>query len=173
MRKFLLILISIFLFNCSNNKINSFNTELENIDKIFAPDKSIAVFDVNLEKSGGYWILRGETTSKKAKKVILKTTKSIIGNSDFLDSLFVLPHPELQADTIAIAKKSVVNLRGERGVSKELVDQVILGDKLRILKKDGWWYLVQTEYGYLGWITRYSVEILPKDSEWFINKQRI
>lgn len=169
MRKFLFIIISLFLFNCSNSKINSFYTEIEQIEKFYAPDKSIAVFDIELNKSGGNWILRGETTSNNAKRSILKSAKSILGYSDFLDSLIVLPHPELKADTIAVAKVSIVNLRGKPGVSNELVDQVILGDKLRILKKDRWWYLVQTEYGYLGWVTRYSVELLPPNSDWFTN----
>ena len=49
-----------------------------------------------------------------------------------------------------------------------MVDQVILGDKLRVLKKHkNRWYFVQTEYGYLGWVTRYSLKTKLADSDWF------
>jgi len=169
MKRFSIFLSIIILFCCDNSKIDSFNSDLKIIEEHYAPDKSIAVFDVQMQKISGDWVLKGETTSKMAKKAILKNAKMIIGNTDYKDSLIVLPHPALKGDTVAVAKVSIVNLRGKRGVSNELVDQVILGDKLRVLKKDGWWYLIQTEYGYLGWVTRYSVEELQPKSDWFTN----
>lgn len=169
LRKFFLLLSILFLFSCDSSKIDTFNSELKNIEQHYAPDKSIAVFDVQLHKDSKDWVLKGETTSKMAKKAILKNAKSILGDVELKDSLYVLPHPDLKGDTVAVAKVSIVNLREERGVSKQLVDQVILGDRLRVLNKVGRWYLVQTEYGYLGWVTRYSIERLPLNSDWFTN----
>ena len=97
----------------------------------------------------------------------LSSTKSILGNSEFQDSLIILPHPDLEADTVGVVNVSVANLRRNPSVAAELVDQVLMGDKLRLLKKYRSFYLVQTEYGYLGWITRYSVEQKLANSEWF------
>jgi uncharacterized protein YgiM (DUF1202 family) len=167
MRKLSFLITFLLLFGCTSSKIESFNSELKNIEQHYAPDKTLAVFDVQLQKKSGNWILKGETTSKMAKDAILKNTKTILRNAEFIDSLIVLPHPDLEGDTVAVAKVSVVNLRRKPGASQELVDQVILGDKLRILKKQGRWLLVQTEYDYLGWVTVYTVEILQPNSEWF------
>jgi len=166
----ILLFSVLFLLNCSNNKINSFNSDLEKIEQEFAPDKSIAVFDIDLGKKGRDWILKGETTSQKAKDFILSTTKSILGNREYQDSLIVLPHPDLGVDTLAVVNVSVANLRRNPSVGAELIDQVILGEMLRVLKvKHNRWYFVQTEYGYLGWVTGYSIEQNTVGSEWFTN----
>lgn len=170
MKKIALILLSLILFNCNNNnKINSFNSYLEEIEQEFAPDKSIAVFDIELDKERSRWILRGETTSLESKNAVLSSTKSILENTDFQDSIIVLPHPALGADTLAVVNVSVANLRRNPSVADELIDQVIMGDRLRVLKKERSFYLVQTDYGYLGWITGYSIEQKLADSEWFTN----
>ena len=166
----ILLLSVLFLLNCSNNKINSFNSELENIEQKYASDKSIAIFDIELVKNRTNWQLKGETTSVQAKETVLLSTKSILGNTEFQDSLIVLPHPYLGADTLAVVNVSVANLRRNPSVGAELVDQVVLGDKLRVLKiKNNRWYFVQTEYGYLGWVTGYSIEQKLAESEWFKN----
>jgi len=169
MNRLSIFLSIIILFGCDSSNIESFNSDLKIIEGHYAHDKSIAVFDVQIRKVSGDWVIKGETTSKMAKNAILKSTKTILGDSEYKDSLIVLPHPDLKGDTIAVAKVSVVNLRDGRGVSKQLVDQVILGENLRVLKKVGRWYLVQTEYGYLGWATKYSVEEMLSNSEWFTN----
>jgi len=169
MRKILLIIISLFFLNCSNSKIKSFYTELEKIEGKYAPDKSIAIFDVELVKKGANWQLKGETTSVQVKEAVLLSTKSILDNTKFQDSLIVLPYPDLGADTLAIVNVSVANLRRNPSVGAELVDQVIMGDMLRVLKKNRSFYLVQTEYGYLGWVTGYSIEQKLAESVWFKN----
>jgi hypothetical protein len=38
-----------------------------------------------------------------------------------------------------------------------MVDQVLMGTELKLLKKISYWYLVQTPYNYLGWITRGTI----------------
>ena len=130
------ILASLMIFNCGERIISNFNSELDNIEQKFTPDKSIAVFDAKLNKNQSGWLIKGETTSLQAKEAILLSTKSILGNSGFQDSVIVLPHPDLGADTVAIVNVSVANLRRKPSVGEELVDQVIMGDKLRVLKKE-------------------------------------
>ena len=170
MKNIAFLLLSLTLFNCSNNKINSFNSEIEKIEQEFASDQSIVVFDVELTKDRANWILRGETTSLKAKAAIISATESIFKYSEFQDSLLILPHPDLGADTLAVVNVSVANLRRNPSVAAELIDQVIMGDELKILKKvRNRWYLVQTDYDYLGWITGYSIEQKLADSGWFTN----
>ena len=54
-------------------------------------------------------------------------------------------------------KVSVGNLRRVPKHSAEMVDQVLMGMELKLLKTDSYWYLVQTPYNYLGWITRGTI----------------
>lgn len=171
MNKFtFLIIITLLIFSCDRNVRYVFNEGLEKIENKYAPDKSIAIFDISLDKNNNGWILRGETTLQDAKKSVLSLVDSLLGNSSLQDSIIVLPYPELGADTLAVINVSVGNLRRNPSVAAELVDQVIWGDVLKILKKkNNRWYFVQTDYGYLGWITGYSIEQKLADSEWFTN----
>ena len=64
---------------------------------------------------------------------------------------------------MALVGVSVANLRRHPGHSSELVDQVLMGMPLKMLKRKGYWVLVQTPSEYLGWITRGTID--RKDSE--------
>src|SRR5690606_21600559 len=49
-------------------------------------------------------------------------------------------------------KISVANLRSRPSHSAELVTQAILGTPVKVYKKDGGWYYIQTPEGYLAWV---------------------
>jgi cell wall-associated NlpC family hydrolase len=63
-----------------------------------------------------------------------------------------LPDSSLGDRTYALVCLSVANLREEPDHAAQMVDQNIMGSPLRLLKDEGYWYLVQTEYGYIGWM---------------------
>jgi hypothetical protein len=62
----------------------------------------------------------------------------------------------------------VGNLRSSPSHRAELVDQVLMGMVVKLLKRKSYWYLVQTPSGYLGWTTRGTLERLsdPELSDW-------
>jgi hypothetical protein len=43
------------------------------------------------------------------------------------------------------------------------VDQVLMGLEVKLLKKQSYWYLVQTPYAYLGWITQGTLERISEN----------
>jgi hypothetical protein len=57
----------------------------------------------------------------------------------------------------------VANLRRHPGHSSEMIDQVLMGMPLTLLKRKGYWVLVQTPSEYIGWITMGSID--RKDPE--------
>ncbi|MFQ5584494.1 MAG: NlpC/P60 family protein, partial [Calditrichia bacterium] len=73
-----------------------------------------------------------------------------------------LPLPSLGDSNYAIVRVSVAHLREEPRHSAQLVDQNIMGNVIRLLKNRGGWYLVQTEYGYIGWMRRESFDRIDK-----------
>lgn len=155
---FICLGLLLVFFNCQNEslRISQFNEKISHLQKKYAPDRSLEIFQVQLTKEKNRWILWGETTLPEAKVTILSVADSLLGRSNYENNLKILPDSTLGDSTFGIVKLSVVNLRDEPDHAAELVDQNIMGQILRLLKKKNGWYLVQTEYHYIGWMTEES-----------------
>ncbi len=152
------LLLALTILSCQNSRqiIQRFEAQSKQVQQKFAPDLSLNVFSVELVREQGEWVLRGETSVLEARQALTALADSLLGPGNYRDSLLVLPHPALGDSTFAIVTVSVANLREEPRHAAQLVDQYILGRVLRLLKNRGGWYLVQTDYGYIGWMRRES-----------------
>ena len=125
-------------------------SELQEIKEKFAPDKRVALFDISVEKKGAWFILKGESDMTDAVTALKEKLAS--QNIDFIDSIQVLPSFEMGDKTQAVVNISVANLRSNPKHSAELATQATLGTPLKVLKKEGGWYYVQTPDKYLSWV---------------------
>lgn len=117
----------------------------------YAPDKRVALFDVEAEKKGQDYVLKGESNLPDAVDELKQKLKE--ENLKFTDSISMLPDSEgLEGKTMGVVKISVANLRDEPKHSAQLVTQATLGMPLKVYKKQGGWYYIQTPDGYLGWV---------------------
>lgn len=150
-----LFLLSILTLSCENNaKITEvFNKRAEQIQTHYAPDLSLTVFKAELIYDHQQWVLRGETTLPEARKDVITLADSLLGKDKYQNKFIELPDSSLGDSTYALVCVSVANLREEPDHAAQLVDQNILGSALRLLKNEDDWYLVQTEYNYIGWMT--------------------
>ncbi len=123
---------------------------LSDIKQTFAPDGRVAHFKTELVAQGKQWILRGETNLPNAKTALLQKLSGI----DFAitDSLQLLPNASVGEKTWAIANNAVINLRYQPEHAGEMATQVLLGQVVRVLKAQDYWYWVQTPDGYLAWV---------------------
>jgi hypothetical protein len=154
----LLLLIQLLGCNQENEKISHFDKRVQTIQQKFSPDLSLDMVRAELVKEGSSWILKGETTLPIAGKEIVMLTDSLIGKNKYENEFMELPHPELGDSVFGIVKISVANIREEPRPSAQLLDQNIMGQTLLLLKYRRGWYFIQTEYGYLGWMTNDSFE---------------
>jgi hypothetical protein len=155
---FLPLCLLVFVLSCQNtNKIvQEFDGRAEQIQMHYAPDLSLAVFKAELSHDNRKWILQGETSVPEAKRDIVSLADSLLGGENYQNEFVELPHPSLGDSTYGLVSVSVANLREKPEHSAQLVDQNIMGRTLRLLKNQGGWYLIQTEYGYIGWMRRES-----------------
>jgi hypothetical protein len=153
----LFIILLIFL-SCENySKISeSFESRAQKIQDEHIPDLSLNVFTTSLQREDNQWKLAGETTVASARDEILAIADSLLGKNNYQNDFILLPHPTLGDSNYAVVCVSVANLREEPRHSAQLIDQNIMGKTLRLLKNKGGWYLIQTEYGYVGWMRRES-----------------
>ncbi len=132
------------------NKTSYLTEELQEIKLKFAPDKRVALFNVSADKQGNSYILRGESNMKDA--VVAFKDELASKNISYVDSIEVLPSMELKGKTNAVITISVANLRSNPKHSAELATQATLGTPVKVLKKQGGWYYIQTPDNYLSWV---------------------
>ncbi len=95
---------------------------IEQVKKKYAPDKRVAVFQVEVDSN----LLIGKTNLPLAKKELLNRLKSNGFNLD--DGIRILPNEEeLEGKIFALVNVSVANIRTMPKESAELATQALLG----------------------------------------------
>lgn len=166
------IVVCILLFSiiiaCSDSKkeANTIANSIQEIKTEFAPDKRVALFDVSVEKTGDNYTLKGE--SDMAHAITTFKEKLALHKIDFVDSIQLLPAADLGEFTNAVVNISVANLRSNPKHSAELGTQAILGTPLKVLKKEGEWYYIQTPDKYLSWVDEGGITLMNANrfNEW-------
>lgn len=168
--KFISILVLALLVISSVACESSYEQEVEqkikNTADHFAPDSRVALFDVEAKESGGSWVLKGETNLPNAKAALMDSLSAV--DASFTDSIQVLPSPELEGKTYALVNNSAANIRSRPSHPAQLVTQATMGMALRVLKKEGSWYYVQTPDDYLGWVDSGGLHTMTEEefSNW-------
>lgn len=142
-------------------KIKSFIAETR---KKFAPDKRTVLFNIDFEKIGNRFFIKGETNSLEAKEFLIRNLdgEGVL----FEDSIEVLPSKTLKDKIYGVINLSVANIRTNPEHPAELSTQALLGTPIKVLKKGkGGYYLIQTPDKYLSWIDDDGFQIM-NESEW-------
>mgnify|MGYP003110092566 FL=1 len=166
-KPYLPFLLTLFLFASCDEKEekkeeNPLQNQIVEVEENYAPDGRVALFEVTAEKNGETYILRGESNDPEAVNSLKEKLES--ENIKFTDSIQVLPDTEALEDKIrGVVKISVANLRDGPKHSAQLVTQATLGMPLKVYKKEGSWYFVQTPESYLAWVDYGGIENMTEE----------
>ena len=155
-----LILLTALSFNIyAQTKMEKVNSIIQNVKEKFAPDKRVAIFDIEAIESGNNIIFKGETNIPEAKSEFVKNMND--SGFKFDDQIELLPSKILGDKKFGVINLSVANFRAKTEHSAELVTQAILGTPIKILKKgeDGY-YLIQTPDNYISWLDDDGIEFM-------------
>jgi len=157
MRNFYLTLILIvFAFVVkAQSDTSAYRFQAITIQKKFAPDKRAIYF--NLKIKGDSVDL--ESTSQEALNEFEKV-KPTMANIKFTSTL--LPAKSLNGLEYGVANLSVCNNRANPQNAAELMTQMLLGTPIRVMKKQGGFYLVKTPDGYLSWTDGGAIKQMDK-----------
>lgn len=133
----------------------------DSLKKVYAPDKRVAVYNIDLSLDKGVIKIKGESDQDKA----LKALTSILSSKSlaFEDHSVLLPDASVGETKYAVVSNSVANIRSGPKHSAELATQAILGSTLKVLKITGSFYLVQTPDGYISWVDHGGVALMTPD----------
>ena len=155
------VVFVIFATGCRQTGTDLYKNEIDSIGIVWVPDLREGIFEAELFSEGTDMILKGETNVPEAKEGIvnLLKQKKVI----FIDSLHVLPDSSEFKDPWGLVDVSVCNIRLFSSFEAEMVSQALMGTPVKILKKDGDWFLVQTPDMYLGWVDCEAIESKSND----------
>jgi len=161
----------LFLLSCSQGT-HEIDNILISVKKHFVPDARVTIFDVELVKSADGYQLKGETDQQNALRALLDSLDRL--QISVLNEVQILPQEQLNGRIWGLVNNSVCNIRKEPRHSAELVTQGILGAPVKVFKKKGSWFLIQTPDRYLGWVDGGGIEWLPEQGiEEYIQKEKI
>ena len=166
------LLAFLILFSCGENtekeeEVNEADEVIAQVSEEYAPDKRVALFDIEAVKNDKIYTLKGESNMPEAVEDLKNKMKA--ENLEFKDSIMMLPDEKgLEGKTMGVVKISVANLRDEPKHSAQLVTQATMGMPLKVYKKDGGWFYIQTPDGYLAWVDYGGIENKTEEefSEW-------
>lgn len=144
-----------------HDQTNPLEAHIEAIKTEYAPDKRVALFDVQSVEYDDSIIIKGTSNLPDAVHAFKEKLKA--ENIDFIDSIQLLPEATLEGKTQGVVKISVANLRSNPAHSSELATQATLGTPVKVYKKVGNWYLIQTPDQYLSWVDSGGIELMTND----------
>lgn len=151
-----LFLLSLLAFACqpqagedTAETDKTLTAAIQEVKSEYAPDKRVALFDIEAISRDESLVLKGETDQPAAKAALLKRLQE---DYSVIDSINILPDASLGEDTLGVVYISAANIRSQPRHSGELATQATMGMPLRVLKKEGDWHLVQTPDKYISWM---------------------
>ncbi len=143
----------VMLGSCSetneNSLVSGLKGSLDSLKQVYAPDTRIALWHVSVKNKNGKISVMAETGSQKAGNALLQL-KSRFPSVAF--QVKVLPDHTLKP--IALVNNSVSGIRRKTTRASELLNQALLGTPVKVFKKKGEWYYVQSPNRYLGWMNK-------------------
>jgi gamma-D-glutamyl-L-lysine dipeptidyl-peptidase len=131
-----------------DNVQSRFQAQVDRIRDEHVPDRRLDIFNVTVEPQGRDWRIAGETSVPSAREALQAMASS---SSDLRVETDVLLLPE-EDPGLTLVRVSVAPMRGEPRHQAEMVDQLVMGTPVRVMKSDRGWRLVQSPYRYLGWV---------------------
>ena len=136
---------------------------IDSLENVYAPDGRVALFDVEAEKNANEFAIEGETNMPEAAEDLEKTLNQ--KGIKFTSNIETLPDAEgLEDQTMGVIKISVANLREEPRHASQLVTQATLGMPVKVYKKQGSWYYIQSPDGYLAWVDYGGIQNMTKEA---------
>jgi cell wall-associated NlpC family hydrolase len=144
----------------SNLIIDKITTEAEEmkallaaIKKTYAPDSRVAIYELEAQKAGNQWIIKGKVDNAQLKANVLQELQK--SDVAVVDSISVLEFTKEKP--WGLVKLSIASLRTGGKHAAEMATQAIMGTPVKILEHAGDWARVQTPDQYISYVPKNSL----------------
>ncbi len=146
---------------------------IKRVQDRIAPDTRVSVFDIKAATRGTALEVTGEVDGAAAREAVLQALRDV-GRSPVVDKIVVLPDPQFAARPLGVVTVSVAVMKTRASHESELASQLLMGSVVRILKRNGWYYVQSLDDRYLGWMEPDHLALMAKaDVEAFEHAPRV
>lgn len=126
---------------------------IDSLKTIYVPDSRVALWHISVKEKNNKVTVTGEVGDKEAQAALLnlKSKYPVV-----LFNIKLLPDTS-ETKTLALVNNSVSSIRRKTTRTSEMLTQALLGTPLKVFKKQGEWYYIQTPNHYLGWINKNDI----------------
>lgn len=117
-----------------------------------APDPRTAVFEVEIEVSGGTLTLAGATSELDAARELHRRIALLATFPIVVDRVQILPECVEDERVHALVSAAVAPMMAGPRIQATQVSQAVLGSRLVVLRREGRWLQCRGSDGYIGWI---------------------
>jgi hypothetical protein len=166
----------VFLMGCLTNGMEKYKLVdgvLNDVKNEYAPDKRVALMDINASIQKGIIFLKGETDQLGISSALIDRLND--KGFEVVNEVKLLPDINLEGEIYGVINNSVSNIRSQPKHSGELATQALLGMDVKVLKKQGSWFLIQTPDKYISWIDHGGLVIMNETSHdaWSLSEKII
>lgn len=120
----------------------------------FAPDPRVAVFEVGVTQEQSTLVMYGATSLPTAAEALHARVAVLETNLEVRDEVLRLPVTEDGFLPHALVRTAAAPMLAGPMISETPLSQVVLGQRLHVLREHGRWLQVRSRDGYLGWVHR-------------------
>ena len=125
---------------------------VEEIRAEYAPDPRLAVFEVTVEVRGDTLALVGATSEPEAARELHLRVASLTGWREVADEVQRLPEAAVDELVHAVVTSAVAPMLAGPAIASTQVSQVVLGNRLIVLRRARRYLQCRSPDGYIGWV---------------------
>jgi hypothetical protein len=132
--------------------LKSVEQAIEDVRRDLQLDQRISVFEVHQVVRDGRITLFGHTTEDAAISELIRRVESIATVRAVNDEVVRLPRGLPEKERHAVIRSAVAPLYQEPKIPSTQITQLVLGGRVDVLSRDGAWWRIRGEDGYIGWL---------------------
>jgi SH3-like domain-containing protein len=132
--------------------VKSVEQAIEDVRRDLQLDQRISVFEVHTTARDGRVTLFGHTTEDSAIGELVRRVESIASVRAVNDEVVRLPRGLPEKERHAVIRSAVAPLYQEPKIPSTQITQLVLGGRVDVLSREGTWWRVRGEDGYIGWL---------------------
>jgi gamma-D-glutamyl-L-lysine dipeptidyl-peptidase len=157
-----------------NQAIERIEALIDEVRERHGGDPRLSVFDVEVVRSNGRLLVRGDLTDPAAAEALARQIRQGAGNGMEVEAdLRVIPSPDAGLPRAAVVGAMVAPMLRGPEVRESQVSQAVLGTPVEVLRHWRRWYHARTPDGYLGWIHQGYLELGDGEHELTAESLRI
>ena len=125
---------------------------IEEVRRDLQLDQRSSVFEVHPAGGTRRLTLLGHTTEDAAVAELLRRVQALPGIIEVADEIVRLPRGLPEKERHGVIRTAVAPLYQDGRIPSTQITQIVLGSRVELLSREGAWWRIRAEDGYIGWV---------------------